>query len=207
MMDRDIHALREGIVLYLAQIPDAKYVVGHIPYSTLLDDTPGEPWDYMTILRSPESRLLSNYYYNASNSNQEHFAIDVEIEEFLESERGLIYGNSYVRCFMGECSLYERQGTLNSAGLRTPEAISAAKRNLDKFAIIGTIESMSSFEAAIDRRYGTSIKFPHLNHNPTEKYPKMKDLPEHVRRKIEEICAPDREVYEHAIKNSPGWAG
>jgi len=190
--------LREQIATYYAQMPEAVYIGGHIPYSTFLDNITPNPWNYVAILRDPESRLLSHYYYNAHKPRQEHFGIDVGLEEFLESPAGRWYGNNYVWIFMGECMTYEARGDFNMATMRTDETIAMAKRNLDKFAVIGTTKSLPSFEAAIQRHFGASLKIPHVNQNPAKKYPSLKDLSENIRKKMEEICAPDREVFEHA---------
>jgi len=204
MTGRNIHTIFEHILAYYLQLESTRYISGHINYSTHIDSIAANAWDYITILRKPESRFVSHFFYDANKPNRDHFAIETGIEEFIETPRAETLGVTFVSMLMGAPSVNDGHELLNIELLRQGATITAAKENLDKFAIVGTLEKLAEFEAAINRRYAIAARIPHHKRNPLANYPKFGELPEHLRSKIEKICEPDREIYEHALKRVQG---
>jgi hypothetical protein len=189
-------AYREKVLLKATRDPGTLYIGGHVPYTLKLEDSPDHGWEYMTLLREPESRFLSAYHYNASKSTQEHFGTDLSLEAFLDTPRAMQNGANYAAFFGGNPTLYSEQPEL----LHTAEIVRQAKDNLERFAILGILNDLNRFQTAIDRRFGTRMEIPHLNRNTADRYAKFADLPKSVQAQIENACAPDREIYDHVCR-------
>lgn len=153
-----------------------------------------EKFNYSAIimLRDPVDRYFSHYFYNYYKRG-DHFRIDKDFDQYLESERGQAIGSLMTSYLCGI--------PMNSP---IEEKVDSAKRNLERFDHIGILEKIDEFTKAISPfiyQQNKPLSFFHGNKNPADQelYIKTKNNPEY-RAKIEEICQADVELYNYAQK-------
>lgn len=188
--------LREGILAYLVQRHDVPFIGGHFCYSRRAFAGRENEFDFITILRNPLDRFLSHYYFARFKPRPEHFPSNHgELPEYLLTNRARVWATTYTRMFVGEIeaakALHER-GTCDDMRKAVADAID----NLGRFAIVGTLEHLKEFEAAIQQRYGIKSSIGHQRKGPRPGYPKFADQPREVQERLLELCEPDMNIYE-----------
>jgi hypothetical protein len=159
---------------------DVDLVFGHYQVTERLIDAHPE-FDFITVLRDPVARFISNFYYNQSRPEwADSFACS--LDEFLSrpSEHPEALGHNYIR-FLGV------------PHPRSVSAVETAKKVLSKFTFVGTTERMDVFCNRFQERYGLELKLSQANAGPTSK--PVTDA--HLAR-IRRLCKPNLELYEHA---------
>lgn len=192
----DSVTLREAILAYFVQRGHARFISGHYNYTTRAFLGHEEEFDLITVLRNPPDRLLSNYYFNRFREERSHFPINSELSEWLSTGQARATARMFTRMFVGDseaATALDRAGNENDIQAAVTEAI----HNLRKFAIVGTLEQLKNFEAAVRQRYGIRKKsIEHLRKSPRPGYLKFADQPAQIQERLLELCAPDIAIYE-----------
>lgn len=188
--------LREGLLAYLVQRHDVPFIGGHFCYSRRAFAGRENEFDLITILRNPLDRFLSHYYFARFKPKPEHFPQNhCELPEYLSTNRARVWATTYTRMFVGEIeaakALHER-GTCDEMRKAVADAID----NLGRFAIVGTLERLKEFEAAIQQRYGVKSSIGHERKSPHPGYLKFADQPREVQERLLELCEADMIIYE-----------
>jgi hypothetical protein len=179
----------------LAANPSVQAVAAHITFG-LRDLLPAAA-RWLTVLRDPIERTLSQYYFllppvDDGRATGQGFvppwlpvpSSKLTLEECL-SARGYIPDNLQTRMLCGLVSPYDPL---------PPNALERAKRNLrDRFAFVGTTERLQEFLALLNVAFGWPTVAYKRSKSPVN--PQGKDLPADVLRLIEERNALDRELY------------
>jgi len=173
-------------------------VAGHLPYGvhTLL---PG-PCCYASMLRDPVTRFLSKYYYLRKRPGLvERLAIDParldSIESFLavQQERGAL--NFQTRLLCGDIDLRHAQGPYPPL---PANALAAAQAHItDCFPVLGLLERFEESVLLMARaHHWRRVWFTPRNTN--RQRPATDEVPDMVRRRIEEENAQDCRLYRFA---------
>lgn len=109
----------------------------------------------------------------------------------MESEEGIALGSDYVRKLT--------QG-FHGTEAASKEAVTQAIENLKKFALIGVLERLDLFARDFHRLFGVKLFLEKKNMNPVSREKQREEITEEIRKKVEEICLPDIEVYEWAVQ-------
>ena len=184
---------RGDLLLYALGQESSRFVCGHYAFSDAAQRAFGERYAFVTLLRHPVERWISSYFQHA-RANDPWFDTERDIDAFLESDFGHAQGYELVRFIGGvdEC------GDYTSAA-----AIRRAQANLEKFAIVGTLERLDQFQAAFRRRFGRPLRLRQLNQRPpTQSTDALFDKGRQSR--IAAICQPDLELYRHACRLDGG---
>jgi len=191
----------EGRLRSLRKKGTIRALSGHLTFGWADRLPPNSRW--VTVLRDPVERTLSQYYYfvdpppRRSGRPGAGFvppwlpdpSPSLTLDEAL-TERGYIPPNLQTRMLCGLVSPYDP----------LPEgALEQAKCNLDeRFAYVGTTERFAEFLALLNLELGwPTIAFRRSNANP--KRPKQGDLPPETLRLVEERNELDRELYAHGV--------
>lgn len=178
-------ALRERMFLYhLAAGVDC--ISAHVRFSDAAWAAYGEQAKFVTILREPTARFVSHYRWSHGRP-QGHAHIAHDFETFLKSPEAIRLGAFYVYFFSGMSP---------AADMTTAEALDRAKANLDKFHVVGFLDRLPDFQAAIKREVGVSIRIGHENRAQAEA---PAENPAHAER-IQALTAPDRAFFEYAME-------
>lgn len=175
--------LRERMLLYhLAAGVDC--ISAHVRFSEAAWRTYGDDVRFITMLREPEARFLSHYRW--SHGRPEGYAhIPDAFAPFLESNAAEALGAFYVFFF---------SGLPPDADMRSAEALERAKANLERFHVVGFLDRMPAFRAAVRAKVGVRLRVGHENRAQA---PMPHGLDDH-RDRIAALTAPDRAFFDHA---------
>ncbi len=179
---------RRRLLLYYMAEERNRYISGHFPYSEQARQAFGDEWHYITVLREPVSRWLSNYFYNKYKTSSDFYRITAPIEEFIASERARSYGSNYVQ------NLTDDTATMDSDG-----AVEQAIRNLQRFAVVGALERMDTFVSDCDTLLGVDLDVGHHRKNPRTTSEQREEITEGALEQVRELCIPNTRVYNAAL--------
>lgn len=151
-----------------------------------------ENCEYISILRHPIKRLVSQYHYlNVRKQKLGEPLTDMSIEEFLESEPFQAY--SQLNLIAGGDSIEE--------ALKRPlppDAMERAKANIEAhFPVLGLVEQYDESLLLMKRHFGwTRAFYARINVNQGRRT--FDDFPAETRRTIERACEPELELFEYA---------
>ncbi len=164
------------------------YVTGHVPCSSAIREKYQQEWAFVTILREPVERFISEYFFNR-HKKMHHVNHDFALEHYLEIEeqkevdhRGL--GSYYVRYFADE----EHLGT----SLAVPNAIN----NLKQYQLVGFLEDLGPFTLSFRNQFGKMLDIrERKNENLISPASISQQVSKELLQRIEMICKPDMDVY------------
>ena len=181
----DVLDFREQMLLYHL-FEDVHCISAHVRFSAPAHERFRSTYKFITILRDPVSRFLSNYTWSYGKSDA-HARIEEPFREFLSTERAKRLGATYVEFFCG---------LPKSADIRSGEAIDAAVSNLAKFDIVGRLDDLPTFEASIAQTLGVRLKIGHENKAARRSAAAEAMEDPQLKAEVMALCAPDIAVWE-----------
>ena len=169
-------------LLHLHLAEGARLVTGHAPLGPRTLDAFGPTHDFVTVMRGPAERMRSHLAFNRT-PQAGHGRSDLSVTRFLETPRARVLGALYVKYL---------SGLPMTADLGTPEAVDAARRTVDRLALVGFTDAMDVFADRLAALTGARLRIGHENQGASA------PLPSGALERIEDLCAPDRAVYAHA---------
>ncbi len=149
---------------------------------------------YLTVLREPVDRGISEYYYALSRVvHPEHRTIKrLSLDEYIQLTP---YANVQTKLLAGQDPGYDfLSGDCND------EVLESAKRNLSEhFSLVGLTERFEETLALAKIRFGWKIP-NYSNFNVTKGRPHKDEVPGEIRGVIEERYRYDVELYRYATK-------
>lgn len=171
---------RDMLHVYLSE--GASLVTGHAPLGPRTLDAFGPTHDFVTVMRGPAERMRSHLAFNRT-PQAGHGQSELSVTRFLETPRAKVLGALYVKYL---------SGLPMTADLTTPGAVDAARRTVDRLALVGFTDAMDVFADRLAKLTGARLKIGHENRGEPAA------LPSGALERIEDLCAPDRAVYAHA---------
>jgi hypothetical protein len=178
-MEGGINEYRSILLIYAMSSEQYKLIAGHFLFDERAYLNFGERWKFITIIRDPVSRFISHYFFNKYNKSN-HFRINDELEIFLQKPESEELGKMMLKYF---------SGSLKNANIVT------AGKNLKKFDIIGTLETVEKFYTTMSIKYKIDIDVIHSNKNPKSIDEQQRLLSPEIIEKITSLCQPDIELY------------
>ncbi|NET73862.1 MAG: sulfotransferase family 2 domain-containing protein, partial [Sphaerospermopsis sp. SIO1G2] len=152
-------------LIYLQYLAlDFPIVSGHFPFSKEAYDRDESRYHYLTILRDPVERWISNYrYIKLKNKHyaQEYYPIHDEsltlqqqLDSCINGDLGFFFAN--IQCaFIGG---YNFSGNVDMS-----EVVKKAKENLKAFKIVGFQNKLNEFALKFEDEFGYKISIDRLN--------------------------------------------
>lgn len=187
-----IFQIREILLLYY-MFSGCKLISGHFPFSQVAYDNFFNEYNFLTILRNPVDRFISEYFFNRyTKKSHRKDTASMSIEKYLDSDYGKLQGTQYVRFLTGT----------NLKDHPTSQiAIDQAKENLAKFTLVGCLEYQQDFLIKFEKIFEKKLQLPRLNKNPISENQRKNILNPEITKTIEVLCKPDIEIYEYAVNS------
>jgi hypothetical protein len=213
----DPESVRARVAHIAAHPHEWRVVGGHAPYGLYLRHLPPDT-RYLTILRDPVDRVISQHHFGANVRDRPRGPVDLRAiwQQLLELERteggrpgeeaivlpedtdvsleeGLrlrvpIYENLMTRFLWGGESLF---------GDLPADAVDRAKQNLERFWFVGIRERLDDAIILLGRRLGIGLMPNHLQH-VNEARPGLEETPAELRQLIADHNVLDAELYRFA---------
>lgn len=182
--------IRDILPYYLAQ--DYRYVGGHFNFSIVAYHAFRDKYAFLTLLRDPVPRWFSAYFYNRYRNrrgrNAEFFPVDLELEDFTNSELALTMGQDYATIFAGDDRITDYS---------SQEAIERAIENLKLFHLVGLLEELPLFKQNFQNRFGVELMEKKLNKSPLSSDAQKNSITPQIRARVEEINRPNQIIYNY----------
>jgi len=188
--DYKILTMRENLLLYFLSRQCTRYVAGHFAFSDIAYREFRDKFAFVTVLRDPVKRWISSYFYN--QYKDERFRLGVDVKGYLNTEFGRSQGYESVK-FLG--------GADQAGDYTSKHAIERAKRNLDKFDIVGCLEHLDIFQRKFEESFSRKLRIGHKRTSPKSVSYRRAVITDEIEQEIREVCRPDYEVYNYAIDN------
>ena len=188
---------RDQLLSYSLASSYPRVVMGHFRYTSALHAKYLDDVKFITVLREPEDRFLSAYFYDRYKSHEYARIVD-SLEDFLLKDgeptlRARAHAERYVSLFQGDGS--------NRARRSTQADIDAAIDNLRRFSLVGFLDDLGPFVDRLNEWADVPVDIPMLNTTPASSAQLDEVTPE-LMAVVREICEPSRRVYE-ALRGQP----
>lgn len=171
--------LRESLLLqHMAW--DTMLIHGHVLWSDKADRHFGEQYKFVTLLRDPVARTISNM-----RMTQRAGLVGDDLDAYLEGPVARRHARVYLRYLAGRNDIDERD---------VPDALSKALTRLERFALVGFLDEFNDFASRYQALFGVGLSMPRLNAAPND-HP---NLPQSIQARLRTLCAPDIEIFERA---------
>lgn len=188
--DETLQQFRHSLIFHEAE-KGTRFITGHFWMSEHLDALKPLGYKIVTCLRDPVDRWYSHYLYGRFKEGS-HGRIEREIDDFLATPLARTFGTTYVR-YLG--------GIRSERDYDSSSAMQRAVANLDMFDMVGFLKKIDSFRREIEIETGFRLRPQHRRKSPAN--PSLSNRIKsslEIRREVEKLCEPDREVYEEAIR-------
>ena len=168
-----------------------RLVVGHFDFGFHRFFKP--PFCYLTMLRDPVERVISNYFWTLQNERHAYhdqvLAKSRNIAEYLESGIDPVVDNGMTKMLSGKTAAF---------GHTPPEFLELAERNLERFfPVVGLAERFDESVLLMRDTFGWGNVF-YVRRNVTQRAPGRGSISVDNIQAIEQRNALDMLLYQHA---------
>jgi len=185
-------AFSERFTAYHMHRERTRYISGHISFNEKIHAAFSDRFRYVTVLRDPVQHLLSAYFY-VKHRSSDHGRITAELDDFIDSPHARSFGSMFVQFLCG-------QGSSAGVDFCSADMVERAKRNLEKFDLVGVLEDMDGFMRAFHARFGRRLWVRQKNRSPAPQSRRNSRLSDADMEKLRALCAPNMAIYAHARK-------
>ncbi|MGH1421210.1 MAG: hypothetical protein ACRBEQ_05285 [Hyphomonas sp.] len=176
---QQVFDLREQMLLqHMAW--DTMLIHGHVLWSEKAEKHFGEAYKYVTLMRDPVARTISNF-----RMSQRTGVTEGDLDSYLETDVARRQARVYLRYLSGRNDITDEE---------VPEALELAKARLSKFALVGFLEETDRFFKEYKDLFGVTLRMSQLNAAPSRN-PEYTDA---QTRQLMALCAPDIALYDYA---------
>jgi hypothetical protein len=177
--------LREKMLLQ-AMAADQALIHGHVLWSERAAEHFAGRYRFVTILRGPEARMLSNY----------HMAVRAglladDLDAYLDTPVAESHARVFLRYLSGRNVVPDQE---------LDASIALAIRRLDGFAVVGFLDDLAGFRDRYRAVFGVGLRIRAYNRAAT---PPPDPTPQQMAR-VTAMCEPDRIIYDAARARGRG---
>jgi len=177
----EVYKLRESqLLMHMAW--QTELIHGHVLFSEQAYRHFGDKYHYITLLREPVERTVSNFLGSARGG-----MIENDLNQYLHSEIFRTHGLSMLRYFSGMHPIEPEE---------EQKALMLAKANMALFSIIGFLDNLDAFTQQFSTLFGRRPKIYRYNQSNTQ-HPAL--TPEQQSR-MQTVLATELELWEYAVE-------
>lgn len=155
-------------------------IYGHVPFNYKAYQHFGDTYKFVTLMREPLSRTLSNFAHSAREG-----LIPNDFDAYLEGQVVRTHGLSHLRFFSGRHLIQPEEEA---------EAFCEAKENLALFSLVGFLDDLDTFSDKFKGIFGRSLSIFQYN---TATDTKFKPTQAQMAR-LEKILSTEIEFWNYA---------
>ena len=175
--------LREALLLqHMAW--GASLIHGHVLYSPKARTHFGDKYRYVTLLRDPVARMLSNYRMMAGRGG-----ITGDFDSYLASPVARSHAQVYLRYLSGQTVI---------ADADLPRLLALAQSRLADFAVVGFLDDLPAFQRRYRAVFGVSLRINSYNQGAG----RQPDLTAEQAARVRALCAADQAIHDLARQDS-----
>lgn len=140
----DHYQFRRELLAYEGEKGSSPLISGHYPFNHQFYERHNQNWNFVTLLRDPLERWYSEYYWNR-HKDHEYRKTNLSMEEYLQSEDGLMNTRSFVNYF---------SKSNDYAGHPTSDDTQKSLQTLEAMQVVGILENLSQFKAGMKEHFG-----------------------------------------------------
>jgi hypothetical protein len=184
--------VRQVILSYNLASSKYRYGKGHVYCRPRLVDTYRNEWHFVTILRNPVDRWISEYTYNTYKSH--HWAKNtLSLQDYIQSEKGKGTAESFLRYFSSIPYPYSGDPKVY---------IDEAIENLKRFSVIGTVERFDEWCKSFETVFGRKLTIPRINASPKKEVSEQIKNDAFVMDKVASLCDSDMQIYKYFCEHN-----
>lgn len=184
----EMMTLREAQLINYLNSRGKIFITGHCRARPDVTSEHADNWNFITILREPEKRFVSEYVYNRFKSSS-WLKNSNEIQDYLESEKAKSSATTYSRFF-------SKFSEAEEVFANKDEAIDSAINNIEKFASVGVLENIKCWEKQFNKKFGVKIKIGSKNTTPNNSEAQKLLSDSAIMKKVRELTEVDRAIYD-----------
>lgn len=200
--NNDYQGLSQALLAYKMS-RSSTLLSGHFTISEILLANFSHDYSFITILRDPSDRWISNYIYSRIRLSQKGLRNEVkslkdELLFFIESDSAKEEGSIY-SFYFGEKKRMDFPASDNT--------LNQAINNLSMFNIIGFLDSIDDFKKKLENNLGVKLNFEHARKTIEEvdplgyRYQEYRNLfDSNMTEIIKELCQADYKIYNYCQK-------
>ncbi len=173
---------------YLMFNPANKFISGHTPFSDLIYQEFSNTYCFITLIRDPINKWLSNYYYRKYRIS-DHWNINENLAQYLQTHRGKSHGYDYVKYF---------GGLRQDNNYTSTDSIALAKKNIHKFQLVGLLEDLTKFSTDFNKKFNFKLQIGKKNISPSKN---RDEVTPQIIDQIKAVCKSDIEIYNYVTSN------
>lgn len=157
---------------------DTSLIHGHILFSAKADEHFGSTYKYVTLMRDPLARFVSNY-----NGSVAHGLTTTDFNTYLSTDIARFHALTSLRYFTGQHHIPVGEEM---------QAVEIALENAKKFALIGFLDDLDSFCTGFENIFGRKPRVFHYNSHKSDAYqPTAQELDE-----ARALLEPERKLWD-----------
>lgn len=191
LLGTDMMTAREIQLTTQLSNPHQRFTTGHCIARPEVVSHFCNDWHFLTILRQPTERFISEYVYNRFKQSDWQKS-ELAIEQYLESDRAYSSATTYARYFSG----FSRSNEIFD---HAEETVRRAVANLRHFSVCGTLEHIDAWQTAFKQRFSTRIRVKSKNMTPDREASLAIINNPGVMTRITELSRVDQAIYDQVV--------
>ena len=153
---------------------------GHVLFSAKADEHFGKSYRYVTLLRDPVERMISNYRMAVNGG-----LVPEGLDSYLETPVARSHSQVYLRYLTGQTVVPEAE---------VPAKLALAQSRLAQFAVVGFLDDLPAFQKRFFDVFGAQLRIKTYNQGKGQK----PTLTAGQSAKIAALIAPDQAIFDMA---------